>query len=238
MSQSDSAHPLGAAPCTDRVRLSLLRGIAHRRELILEDHPAGVLVSVGSSARCDWTIRTLGLRDHALSFMLISGILFVRREAPPAVLLNGERVGTTWLRIPQAARIEAGGAHIAVQLPGSIAESADAAPSSPAAIHPSTPDDDSAHASARISSSGVIRVADVVITQTASDPAEPNADSRALNTDWLCPDAYGHLDAAGEAAVLSEPVTRPSASKWLGALLLAGLFAGAYKVFCLLLDRL
>lgn len=80
----------------------------------LQAGPGGTALSIGAGPDCEWRIRAAGVPAQALWLMLTDQGLYARAARDGTVRVDGTVLGTDWLPVPAAARIDIGMASLLV----------------------------------------------------------------------------------------------------------------------------
>ena len=102
-----------------RVLLTLRRGVSSRGAWVFDAPDAGMTITVGASASCDWQIASPGVSPLFLAFT--GDALLVRAiKHDERVRLNGHALGETWVQLSHADLLDLGPSALAVSLAQSL----------------------------------------------------------------------------------------------------------------------
>jgi hypothetical protein len=111
-SRQDNAS--GHAPQVTCIHLT--QGSSDDSVWVLEEGVGGTFLTIGSDPECEWQIRAAGMPPHALSVLLVGGLVYVRSGPQRGVRLDGHLLSEDWKQVESDARIDVGLAQLEIKL--------------------------------------------------------------------------------------------------------------------------
>ncbi len=96
--------------------IHLKQGSSDDSVWVLEEGVGGTFLTIGSDPECEWQIRAAGMPAHALSVLLVGGLVYVRSGPQRGVRLDGQLLSEDWKQVEQDARIDVGLAQLEIKL--------------------------------------------------------------------------------------------------------------------------
>lgn len=104
----------GQAPQVTCIRLT--QGSSDDSVWVLEEGAGGTFLTIGSDPECEWQIRAAGMPAHALSVLLVGGLVYVRSGPQRGVRLDARLLSEDWTQVERDARIDVGLAQLEIKL--------------------------------------------------------------------------------------------------------------------------
>jgi hypothetical protein len=98
------------------VCIRLTGGASDDSVWVLEEGVGGTFLTIGSDPECEWQIRAAGVPAHALSVLLINGMVYLRSGPQRGARLNGALLNEDWQQAHANARIDIGFARLEIKL--------------------------------------------------------------------------------------------------------------------------
>lgn len=96
--------------------IHLKQGSSDDSVWVLEEGVGGTFLTIGSDPECEWQIRAAGMPAHALSVLLVGGLVYVRSGPQRGVRLDGQLLSEDWKQVERDARIDVGLAQLEIKL--------------------------------------------------------------------------------------------------------------------------
>jgi hypothetical protein len=106
-----------AAPREPQVAcIHLTGGSSQDSVWVLQEGVGGTFLTVGSDPECEWQIRAAGVPAHALSVLLIGGVVYMRSGPERRARMNGTLLNQDWTTVDADARVDVGLARLEIKL--------------------------------------------------------------------------------------------------------------------------
>lgn len=96
--------------------IRLIQGASDDAVWVLEAGVGGTFLTIGADPECEWQIRAAGVPAHAVSVLLVGGMVHVRSGPQRCARMNGTLLSEEWTPVERDARLDIGMASLEIKL--------------------------------------------------------------------------------------------------------------------------